>query len=57
MATLGDVTKLKRTIGELEDQVAANLRGRVSDGDRRALRSELELCMQRLDELRSRLAG
>ena len=57
MATLGDVTKLKRAIGELEEQVAANMRGKVGDIERRALRSEIEVCMQRLDELRSRLAG
>ena len=29
----------------------------ISDKDRRAMRSEIETCMQKLDELRTTLAG
>jgi hypothetical protein len=57
MASLGDVAKLKRDIVELEEQISVALRGKMRDTDRRSLRSEIEVCMQRLDELRNRLAG
>jgi hypothetical protein len=57
MSGIADLTKLNREIGELEENVAAALRTRLKDTDRRALRSEIEIAMQRLDELRNRLAG
>ncbi|HVW93955.1 MAG TPA: hypothetical protein VHB74_15290 [Devosia sp.] len=57
MPGIADLTKLNHEIGELEENVAAALRTRLKDTDRRALRSEIELAMRRLDELRNRLAG
>ncbi|MDR3475386.1 MAG: hypothetical protein P4M09_27375 [Devosia sp.] len=51
-----DLARLNRDIDELE-QVVATTRGKLKDTDRRALRSEIERCMQRLDELRHRLGG
>ena len=52
-----DMAKLTREIDALEELVAIALRGKLKDTDRRALRAEIETCMQRLDELRSRLTG
>lgn len=57
MPGIADLTKLNREIGELEENVAAALRTRLRDTDRRALRAEIEIAMQRLDELRNKLAG
>ena len=52
-----DMAKLTREIDALEDLVTLALRGKIKDTDRRALRSEIEICVQRLDELRNRLSG
>ncbi len=51
--------RLKAALDELDSSVRADLRASVpvTEKDRRALRSEIELCMQRLDELRNLLAG
>lgn len=57
MPGIADLTKLNHEIGELEENVAAALRTKLKDSDRRALRSEIEIAMQRLDELRNKLAG
>ncbi|HTJ58623.1 MAG TPA: hypothetical protein VL418_13765 [Devosiaceae bacterium] len=51
------MAKLNREIDELEQTVSAALRSRLTDSDRRKARSEIEIAMQRLDELRSRLSG
>jgi len=56
MAGPGDLAKLNRALDELEEVVAAQ-RGRLKDSERRLLRSEIEAVLQRLDELRHRLAG
>ncbi len=52
-----DMAKLTREIDALEELVAVALRSRLKDTDRRALRAEIEICVQRLDELRNRLTG
>ena len=57
MPGVADLAKLNREIDELMETLTAAQRSRLSDRDRRALRSEIEICMQRLDELRNRLAG
>ena len=57
MPGIADLAKLNRQIDELEERVAAATRARLKDIDRRALRSEIERSMQRLDELRNRLGG
>jgi hypothetical protein len=57
MAGPGDLAKLKRALDELEDVVTVAQRGRMKESERRLLRSEIETALQRLDELRNRLAG
>lgn len=53
------MSRLKTALDELDTNVRADLRGKqpVTDKDRRAMRSEIESCLQRLDELRTLLAG
>jgi len=53
------MSRLKAALAELETNVRADLRSKppISEKDRRAMRSEIEHCMQKLDELRSTLAG
>jgi hypothetical protein len=57
MPGLTDLSKLNREIDEFEETLNAALRGKLSDSDRRKARSEIEIAMQRLDELRTRLSG
>ena len=53
-----DVAKLNRALSELDEVIAAALKGgRLKDSERRLLRAEIEVAQQRLDELRGRLAG
>lgn len=53
------MTRLKAALNELETNVRADMRAKppITDKDRRAMRSEIETCMQKLDELRNTLAG
>jgi hypothetical protein len=53
------MTRLKAALNELETNVRADMRSKppITDKDRRAMRSEIETCMQKLDELRTTLAG
>lgn len=53
------IARLRTALAELETNVRADLRGKppITTQDRRALRSEIETCMQKLDELRALLAG
>lgn len=53
------MTRLKAALNELETNVRADMRAKppITDKERRAMRSEIETCMQKLDELRTTLAG
>jgi len=53
------MSRLKAALAELDTNVRADLRAKppITDKDRRAMRSEIETCMQKLDELRTTLAG
>jgi hypothetical protein len=53
------MARLKTALDELDTNVRADMRAKppVTDKDRRAMRSEIETCLQRLDELRTLLAG
>lgn len=53
------MARLKAALDELDSNVRADMRGKppVTDKDRRAMRSEIETCLQQLDELRTLLAG
>jgi hypothetical protein len=53
------MSRLKTALTELETNVRADLRAKppITDKDRRNMRSEIEKCMQKLDELRTTLAG
>lgn len=53
------MARLKTALEELETNARADLRskGSITAQDRRALRSEIEIAMQKLDELRTLLAG
>ena len=54
-----EIARLKRAVDELAQGVAADLRSKTGlpQSDRRAIRTDLEKCMQKLDELRTLLAG
>ena len=58
MALGNEIARLARSITELADAIAANRgpRQHLSDKDRQAARAEIERSVQRLDELRSKLA-
>ena len=51
------MARLKSALDELETNVRADLRSKASitTQDRRSLRSEIEISMQKLDELRALL--
>lgn len=53
MSTVAELARLKRSISELTSAIA--IKGPRADSDRRALKSEIEQCVQRLDELRNRI--
>lgn len=53
MSTVAELAKLKRSISELASAISA--KGPRVDADKRALKSEIEQCVQRLDELRNRI--
>lgn len=60
MAASSEMARLKRDIQALIEAVQIDGQGRqggMTVQARRALRSDIEHCMQRLDELRGRLAG
>jgi hypothetical protein len=58
MPAANEIARLKRVIEELGDAIAADARRpSMSAGDRRALRSEIEMCIRALDELRTGLSG
>lgn len=51
--------RLQSALDELDRNVRADLKGRsaITAQDRRSMRSDIEKCMQQLDELRTMLAG
>lgn len=57
-AASSEIAKLKREITTLREIVTAGRggRGALSDADRRNLKSEVDWCIQELDELRSKLS-
>jgi hypothetical protein len=61
MPALSEMTRIKREIDALAQIVQASLKpgakAPMSQQARRTLRSDIEQCMQRLDELRTTLAG
>lgn len=61
MAAVNEMARLKREVEALAAAVELDLRPNsktaMSAAQRRSLRSEIEHCVQRLDELRSRLSG
>lgn len=61
MAAVNEVARLKRDVESLKDAIATDLRhgskSPMSTKDRRAVKSEIEHCMQELDELRTRLTS
>lgn len=58
MANGTEVARLARVVDELVAGVNADLRARrLSVAERRALKTEVEAAVQKLDELRSRLTA
>ncbi len=57
MATRTEMAKLMRALDDVRRGVDADLKSRagISAIEKRALRSDIETCMQQLDELRTRL--
>lgn len=51
--------RLMAALDELDRNVRADLKGKpaITAQDRRTMRSDIEKCMQQLDELRTMLAG
>jgi hypothetical protein len=58
MPAVPEIARLKRDIAELIQAVEIRLKAKaaMSPGDRQILKSDIEVCMQQLDELRTRLA-
>jgi len=56
-----EITKLKRDIATLSEAVGIGLKpgskSPLGPSDRRALKSDIQACMQALDELSTRLSG
>jgi hypothetical protein len=54
-----EVARLKRSVDELYANVTADKRAKqpMALAERRALKLEIEQCMQKLDELRTMLTG
>lgn len=58
MAANTEITRLKRVIEDIGEAIAADARRpAMNASDRRTLRSEIEVAIRALDELRTRLAG
>jgi len=61
MPAVNEMARLKRDVEALVQAVNLDLRpgskSPMPQGERRSLRSEIETCMQSLDELRNRLTG
>ena len=61
MAAINEMARVKREVDALVAAVEIDLRPKskspMTPAERRFLRSEIEHCAQRLDELRNRLSG
>jgi hypothetical protein len=61
MAAINEMARVKREVDALVAAVETDLRPRskspMTPAERRFLRSEIEHCAQRLDELRNRLSS
>lgn len=60
MPTMNEMARVKREIEALVRAVNIDLRPSskaMPPSERRALRSEIEICVRELDELRNRLTG
>ena len=58
MPAQNEIARLRRVIEELGDAIAADLRKpQMTTGERRSLRSEIEVSIRTLDELRTKLSG
>ncbi len=59
MSVASELTRLKRDIASLEEEIAVNTGARakapLSTGEKRALKAEMQGLIQRLDELAERL--
>jgi len=53
------MARMQSALDELDRNVRADLKGKpaITVQDRRRMRSDIEDCMQKLDELRAMLAG
>jgi len=57
MPAQNEIARLKRVIEELGEAIAADARRpAMSASDRRSLRSDIEMCIRSLDEMRTRLS-
>jgi len=56
MQATSEIGKLKREIRVLRE-IVTRPRPPLSDSEKRSLRSEIEQCIQDLDEMRARLSG
>lgn len=52
-----EIARLQRAVDDLSASVAADLRSRtgIAQPDRRAIKTDIETCIQKLDELRTAL--
>ena len=61
MSVSSEVTRLKRDMASLEEEIAVNTGARaktpLSASERRALKAEMQGLIQKLDELAGKLAG
>ena len=61
MAVASELTRLKRDIDSLAEEIALNSGPRakapLSAGERRSLKAEMQALIQRLDELSGKLSG
>jgi hypothetical protein len=61
MAVASELTRLKRDIDSLAEEIAVNSGPRakapLSAGERRSLKAEMQALIQRLDELSGKLSG
>lgn len=56
MQATSEISKLKREISVLAE-IIGRPRPALTPGEKRALKSDIERCIQELDELRNRLGG
>jgi hypothetical protein len=61
VSVAAELTRLKRDVASLEEEITTSVGARakapLSAADRRALKAEMQALIQRLDELAGRLTG